>query len=240
MMNAPSLVEIRRFLLDEGCAVEPWSSPEVVLQSLHDLLAMKRDDERFWARLKELARRLDARCFDPRALPDFDALGPVAVDRLVDELRRSVAPGRVPVREWLQKSAGLGAILVVVLGLTLSCDSSSEAPADVAPWSPDDWQCESVADSYAIDDADDRDALCELGDYVKGATVTEGTMHLMLDCLPGYDMAWRANLLEQFEGATAAELNAMITDLTSEGAACGPIYDDDDDFGSGGCDISAH
>lgn len=242
--RAPTLVELRRFLVEEGCALEPWSSPEAVVRSLHDLLAHKRDDERFWARLKELSRRLDARDFDARGLPDFEVLGPAAIDRLVDELRGSVGPSRSrSVLDWLRTGAGLGAILVVVLGLALSC--ADEEPADIdAPWSPDAWQCDVVADGHGITDEAERDALCQLGDYVKGAAVTDSTMRAVLDCIPGYDAAWRADLLDQFENATAEELNALLVDLIGPGGDCedyGYTDDDDDAFhDGGGCDISTH
>jgi hypothetical protein len=127
----------------------------------------------------------------------------------------------------LETCVGAAAVIVVVLGLSLSC--ASEGAEYVAPWSPDDWVCETVADQYEITDAEDRGRLCQLGDLVKGAAVTEDTMRAMLECLPQYDTAWRANLQDQFDGATAGELNAMIVDLTADGAACEATYDDYDD-----------
>lgn len=232
MPTRTTLSEIREFLTAEGCAPEPWSTPEAVLQRLYDLLVEKREDERFWSSLKELVSRMDDRRFDPRSLPGFEVLGEAVVDNLIDDLRENLGqrgPGRKSLRSWMSTGAGAGLIAVLLLGISISCGSED----DGFDWTVQSWECQEQADRHDITETDDIDRLCELGDYVKDSDVSTYEKELMLDCLPDMDAARRLSLLEDFQTLSEEDLAYRLSDLTDYGI-CSPPRDDS------GCDISLH
>lgn len=227
MPQTTSLTEIRDFLAAEGCAPEPWSTPEAALQRLYALLVERNDDERFWARLKELTRRLDRGRFDPSALPEFETLGSAAVDRLVDDLRKSLGDGdgdksQRTLGQWLSSNAGMALVAFLMFGISISC--ADDEPEPEPTWTVNNWSCQAQADYYDITDDDERDRLCSLGDYVNGADVYDSDKNLMLDCLPDLSAAYRMELLDQFQNATAEELNDILTEMTAWGGTCEEDY----------------
>ncbi len=236
MPETTSLMEIRTFLEARGCAPAPWTTPEAALEALHAQLRKHHTDDDFWCQLKELSRRLDERCFDPRALPELEVLGSATVDRLLDDLRSSLErdPGPSAWKRWLRPGAGFAAtVAFLMLGVSISCDNNAPAQG-YDNFTVDTWDCQQAADADNIT-GEDRTRLCELGDYVQTSDAYENDKWRVLQCLPDLDAAYRESLLQSFQTASATELNEMLGQLVNEEWRCGDQYQNASNDSSGGC-----
>ncbi|HPQ68104.1 MAG TPA: hypothetical protein PKW95_03175 [bacterium] len=131
-----SLIELRNFLRARNCAPAPWAGPEHVIETLYASLRNKQNDETFWAELKELVDRLEDERFRPQALAGARVLPDDSLERLIDDLRRSLRANgngnghRVGLKKWLGHSAcatALLAFLVLGTAVTLGDNGTSRA-----------------------------------------------------------------------------------------------------------------
>jgi hypothetical protein len=220
-----TLQQIRDFLRRENAAPPPWTRPEGSVEALYDLLRLRRDDERFWASLKDLASRLEDRRFDAARLGACEVLGHATLDRLLDDLRASLdAPGKPRLPDWLRSGVSAAALMAfLVLGTATAC-----APAD--PAGTEDGTCgEAIANSIPAGEAG---TYCELVEIIKAAAITAETKQILLDCLPDLDAAYREELLDQFVNSTDEQIASILDAMTSLHGTC--------DDGSSDVDADAH
>jgi len=129
-----SLIELRNFLHARHCAPAPWAGPEHVIETLYASLRNKQNDEAFWLELKELVERLEDERFRPEALAGARVLPDDSLDRLIDDLRRSLRANsnghRLGLKKWLGHSACATALLAfLVLGTAVTLGDSGSLRA---------------------------------------------------------------------------------------------------------------
>jgi hypothetical protein len=218
-----SLTEIRDFLRSQQVAAPPWSAPPLAVEALYALLERRRDDGAFWARLKDLAARLDDRRFRASLLGQADVLGGATLDRLLDDLRDGI--GLTSRRGSAPRGLAAPALLAfLVLGAAAGCDTvveSDESGTDTGR------SCEDEASDLGMS-AHETDVYCELVDLVKGADIPSEERDVLLDCLPGLDAAYRESLLDSWKGASEEGLLAMLDELAGPCSECTWEEDCDD------------
>jgi len=233
-VKTTTLIEIRDFLATEGCAPPPWGPPERAVDALYRLLRERRGDDRFWADLAELTRRLDDRRFDPAPLSEV--LGATELDRLIADLRRSLdgAGAKPSALAWIGSAASASALVAfLLLGAAAGCDNGPsdgdgdvdadvEPDADVVPDAEADAEAEepcaeAVARGYTGEVAR---VYCDLIEVIQGSTVAAGVKTDLLACLPELDAALRASLIEQFATMNDTDLATYLTGMFDPGEPC--------------------
>ena len=244
-IGTTSLIEIRDFLGAHQCAPAPWENPKNVIDRFYTALCEKRNDERFWAGLKDLMNRLEDRRFDAAAMRGSEALHDATMEKLLDDLRAALDPGGgVRLRTWLNKSLGATAILAfLLLGTSLGCfggngndDSASVAASDDdfavdddSSITDDEAACEEAADNGVT--GVDSVVYCDLVDIIMTADISNSTKTELLDCLPGLGAEYREYLLELFQSPdmTDQDIADYLEQMMSYGDVCDPYYPGDDD-----------
>ena len=215
---APTTLEdVHAWLTQQGAGLPRWSTGAAALEALLTLLEDRRDDPAFWAELAPLFSRLS----DPRVRPELvgdgsslDDVGP-----LLDDLRASL-PARAGqgARAWARGlHSGRALACFALLTAAVACtggkdDTSSTTPDDTVPTTE---PCDEAVSADVTDDAEVA-VYCALVDLIRDADIAGGDVSMLLDCLPAFTAAERANMLDEFltldEDALAARLHEIAWD----------------------------
>jgi len=235
-----TLSTIRDFLRAERREPPPWAPPTRAVDELYAMLTERRDDDLFWARLGDLASRLADRRFCSAALARVEALDGATVDRLLEDLRASIGGASEPrrtLKDWLGSAISVAALTgFLLLGTAAGCaedDDDQGSDSDVDSDSDSDSDTDSDTDTDTDDLCDEAighgfsgaegEIYCDLIEIIEEADVADWIKQQLYECLPELDADYRANLLEQFQSMSDAELAAYLQDMVAYGGVC---YDD--------------
>jgi hypothetical protein len=224
---------VRRFMMDMGLRVRPWTGLDDTYRALHRLLAKKKDDPEFWAPLTALLKDVVAaatRADEDNRLPApyAELLRAWDVDRLVADLRAAMP----------EASAGFGAAALLrftsslcapalggflLLGLATACDhvhGSGDGTQDASADTDTDGDADTDADTDSDTDTD-TDTDTETDNWPEGCGLaTDSTLFAALDasslensektylcdCFEALNESWSAGLTALFETGTAEQI----------------------------------
>lgn len=216
MNHSSTLHDIRTFLATHGHDVPAWSPSSEPLDALVDVLADRRNDERFWQDLAALTRRIENQRVHPAAFAGCEALGGGDVDRLLRELREAMptASDTAPVstRSWAATLNATALAGFILLGAMVGCED---------PVPEGEGACEAV-ETYDIVGADEQEVFCELAAIIDESSASDWVRDTLMECLPTMSADDREDLLDGFFDASDEQLAAMLEDL-----AFSPTCDDD-------------
>jgi hypothetical protein len=222
MNNATSetttLIEIRDFLKRSGHAPAPWATPEAAVEQLYETLSRRRDDELFWADLKDLAARLEDRRFTPPRIPGSQALGVAVTDGLLRELQVSLPPTngtRRPLGDWIRSRLSAAALTgFLMLGAATACDDGGDG--------------ESCSDDPADHGIEGEGATVynALVDVINESELAHSDKCLLYECLPELDAPFREMMLEEFQTMSDEDLALSLDGLVD---GCEELMDEDED-----------
>ncbi len=205
-----SLIEIRDFLMTDGVAPAPWQPPTKSVEALFGQLRDKQRDDRYWARLKTLTRRMEGHQFSLSAASNFEALGRPTIDDVIDDLRRSLGDarqnGEQSFRGWLNRSLSTTALAgFFLLGVCAGCDD------DDADENSDPDCDEAVEEGLGGERAE---IYCELVDLVQEDVIPIYVRGDLLECLPRLDSAYREKIIDNFDTMDDDELAEFLEEVT--------------------------
>ena len=237
-----TLGTIRSFLRAERREPPPWAPPTRAVDELYALLRERRDDDLFWARLRDLAERLQDHRFSSEALARAEAIDGNTVDRLLDDLRASLDGNeeqRRTLKDWLG-SAISGAALAgfLLLGSATACEEGDDdTGADSDADSDSDSDSDSDTDNYdtcaaAITEGftgETAEVYCDLIVIINDADISASDKQELLDCLPELDADYRQWLLEHFDTLTEQQIADYLEDMVGPYGLCSSGSDSDTD-----------
>jgi hypothetical protein len=211
-----ALILIRSFLRGHGIAPRPWATYREVIDRLYGLLWSRRNDEPFWAQIRELVERLDASHFDLQRWRRTQVIPDATVDQLLIDLRSRLnslgesTPGAI---RWYGALGGSGLLVFLLLGTAVACNDP----------------CDERAAEQGIEDPD---VYCDLVYLINDADIPWTVRANLLDCLPQLDAEDRAYYLKQFETAPDEELARLLENLSTNTYHCDrELYPHEDDEG---------
>jgi hypothetical protein len=227
MIQSPAtLVQVREFLTAHDVDVAPWADPQAPLDALSRLLRARRDDDRFWADLAALTRRLRDARVRPELVEGAEVLGNASIDHLIGALRRHLGEDQTA-RAWAtgQRSApALAAFLVLGAAFATGCgkaDTAAPAPTTTPPPTTDTEPCaEAVAEGLVDDEAS---VYCELIDLVRASDLSTAMQSDLIDCLTDLAAAEREAWLAEFQSAAS---DAELEELLYQHATTYPCFED--------------
>lgn len=142
---------VRRFLAAEGVEVRPWADLDAVYVELYRLMNRRRDDPTFWGPLAGLLREVVEDVTDPASsrrlpAPQAELLAGWEIRSLVDDLRRALPGGDVPVEKTAVRRFGaklpaavLGGFLLLGLAAVGCNEDSSDGTPECTPAGATTW-----------------------------------------------------------------------------------------------------
>jgi len=226
---------VRRFMMDRGLRVRPWTGLDETYRALHRLLAQKKDEPEFWAPLAALLKDVVAAATtadekNRLPAPHAELLRAWDIDRLVADLRAAMPEagtgfGAAALLRFTSSlcAPALGGFLL--LGLATACDhvhGSSDGTQDASADTDADTDADAEADSDTDSDADtDTDTESETDSWPEGCDLaTDSTLFAAIDtssldgsekthlcdCFETLNESWSTGLTELFEAGTAEQI----------------------------------